>query len=342
MTARAGRRLRVTATLLATLLIAGCAMWGTLALWYQAPGGPALKIPCMALWAAVGIACAIALWMRRIRLGLLGFALAFGGLQVWWHSLAPANDRLWADDVAQISNGSVEGDRVTVRNVRNFVWRSDTDYTPRWETRTYDLDRLKSVDMILSYWGSPAIAHLMVSFGFDGGDYLAFSVEIRRERHQSFSEIGGFFKEFELSIIAADERDVVKVRTNVRDERDYLYRMRIPAPAMRSLFLAYLGETNRLLDSPRFYNTVTGNCTTLVYQMMKRIAGHLPLDYRVLLSGYLPEYAYSVGGLDNRYPLEELRSLGYLSERAKQANESADFSAAIRRGVPPLNWEPGS
>lgn len=337
MTACAERWLRIPAALLATLCIAGCTCWGAFALWYQAPGGPALKILLMAPWTAFGIACAVATWMRRLRLGLLGFTCAFGGLFVWWHDLAPSNDRLWADDVAQITNGTVEGNRVTIRNVRNFAWRSDTEYTPRWETRTYDLDRLKSVDMILSYWGSPAIAHLMVSFGFDGGGYLAYSVEIRRERHESFSEIGGFFKEFELSIIAADERDIVQVRTNVRDERDYLYHIRLPAPEMRSLFLAYLDVANRLVRHPRFYNTVTANCTTLVYHMLKRIVGHLPVDYRVLFSGYLPEYVYGIGGLDSRYPLEELRSLGYLSERAKQANGSADFSAAIRRGVPPLN-----
>jgi len=335
--ARTERRLRVTATVIATLVIAGCTSWGAFALWYQAPGGPTLRILCMALWGATGIACAVALWMRRLRLGSLGFVLAFGGLLVWWHSLTPTNDRLWADEVAQITSGSVEGNRVTMHNVRNFVWRSDTDYTPRWDTRSYDLDGLKSVDMILSYWGSPAIAHLMVSFGFDGGDYLAFSVEIRRERHEDFSEIGGFFKEFELSVIAADERDIVQVRTNVRDERDYLYHIRLPALEMRSLFLAYLDEANRLVHHPRFYNTVTANCTTLVYHMLKRIVGHLPVDYRVLFSGYLPEYVYSIGGLDSRYPLEELRSLGYVSERAKRANGSADFSAAIRQGVPVLN-----
>jgi hypothetical protein len=333
----AGRWLRLAATLLATAAIAGCAIWGALALWYQAPGGQALKILCTTLWAAIGIACAIALWKRRIALGLTGFALAFGGLLMWWLGLAPTNDRLWADDVAQMTSGTVDGNRVTLHNVRNFAWRSDSDYTPRWETRSYDLDRLKSVDMILSYWGSPVIAHLLVSFGFDGGDHVAFSVEIRREKHKEFSEIGGFFKEFELSVIAADERDVVQVRTNVRDERDYLYRIRLPMLEMRSLFLAYIDEANRLVQHPRFYNTVTANCTTLVYHMLKRIVGHLPVDYRVLFSGYLPEYVYSVGGLDKRYTLEELRSLGFLSERAKKANGSADFSALIRQGMPSLN-----
>jgi hypothetical protein len=337
MRASAGHRLRIGGALLATAAIAGCAIWGALALWYQAPGGTMLKVLCMALWGAIAIACAVALWLRWIARGLLGLAFAFGGLLLWWHSLAPTNDRPWADDVAQVTNGSVDGNRVIMRNVRNFEWRSDSDYTQRWETRYYDLNRLQSVDMILSYWGSPAIAHLIVSFGFDGGDHLAFSVEIRRDRHEDFSEIGGFFKEFELSVIAADERDIVQVRTNVRDERDYLYHIRLPMPEKRSLFLAYIDQANRLAQHPRFYNTVTANCTTLVYHMLKRIVGHLPIDYRILFSGYLPEYVYGVGGLDKRYPLEVLRSLGYIGERAKKADGRADFSARIRQGVPPLN-----
>jgi hypothetical protein len=177
---------------------------------------------------------------------------------------------------------------------------------------------------------------MLISFGFDDGDHVAFSVEIRREQNQSYSEIGGFFKDFELSIIAADERDVVHVRTNVRCEDAYLFRVRMPLPVMRSLFLAYINEANCLVRAPRFYHTITGNCTTLVYQLLTRIVGHLPLSYRVLLSGYMPEYVYRVGGLDQRYSLEELRARGRLSDRAKKADRSDTFSADIRQGVPPL------
>src|SRR6202011_265185 len=134
-----------------------------------------------------------------------------------------------------------------------------------------DLDRLQTVDMIMSYWSGRSIAHMLISFGFDDGSYVVFSVEVRRRKTQEFSEIGGFFKEFELSIVAADERDVIRVRTNVRGEDVHLYRLQLPVSAMRSLFLGYVGEANSLVQTPRFYNTVTVNCTTLVYHMMKRI-----------------------------------------------------------------------
>jgi Domain of unknown function (DUF4105) len=286
------------------------------------------------LWAALILTVQIAVWTRRTAQGLLGFATAFVILLVWWHRIPPKNDEIWADDVAQMTSGTVDGPCVTLENVRNFDWRSDTDYTQRWETRDYDLDKLRSVDMIMSYWSGPAIAHLLVSFGFERADYVVFSVEIRRRKGEAFSEIGGFFKAFELSVIAADERDVIRVRTNVRGEDDYLYRIQMPAAEMRSLFIAYIDEANGLRRTPRFYNTVTANCATMVYHMMKHIAGHLPLNYSLLLTGYLPEYVYRIGGLTPGYSFVDLRTWGRITERAKAADRSKSFSTDIRQHIP--------
>ncbi len=316
--------LRIAVTVLVTLLVGLPAIWGGFALWYQVPGSALVRGLGVLLWACFCLSVLAVLWQGRWTLALLVFSAAFAGMLLWWTRLPATNDRAWADDVAQMTTGTIEGDRVTLHNVRNFDWRTQADYTQRWETRSYDLDRLKSVDMIMSYWSGPAIAHMLVSFGFDDGAQVVFSVEIRRQRTQEFSEIGGFFKEFELSIIAADERDVIRVRTNVRGEDDYLYRMRLPVRDMRLLFLGYVGEANQLVGTPRFYNTITVNCTTLVYQMMQGIVGHLPLDYRLLLSGYLPEYVYSVGGRARRYKLDR----------------STAFSADIRRGIPDFDPPP--
>ncbi len=312
------------------------AAWGAFALWFQVPGGLLLQSLGVGLWVAFSLAIIIILWRGRLAVGVMSFAVAFAVLLIWWLQIAPSNERLWADDVAQMTTGVVDGDRVTLHNVRNFDWRTKTDYTRRWETRSYDLRHLNSLDMILSYWSMPAIAHVLISFGFDAGEHVVFSVEIRREKTESFSEIGGFFKEFELSVIACDERDVIRVRTNVRGEDDYLYRIRMPVDDIRSLFLAYVSEANEVARKPRFYNTITANCTTIIYHMAKRIVGHLPLDYRVLLSGYLPGYVYKVGGLDTRYPLEELRTLGRITERAQESDRRPTFSADIRAGIPPI------
>jgi Domain of unknown function (DUF4105) len=321
---------------LATLGLCLLAIWGGFALWYQFPGGKVLKSLTVLVWAAFSIAMLLAFWKGRAVLGIAGFAVGFTALLLWWQQIPPSNEREWADDVAQMTSGKVEGHRVTLYNVRNFDWRSETDYTQRWETRSFDLERLNSVDMVLSYWSLKAIAHVLISFGFDDGQHVVFSVEIRREKHESFSEIGGFFKEFELSVIAADEHDVIRVRTNVRGEDDYLYRIRIPEATMRSLFLAYIDQANSLVHTPRFYNTVTVNCTTLIYHMMRHIVGYLPMDYRLLLSGYLPDYVYKVGGLDTRYTLEQLRAFGRITDRARKSERGEAFSADIRQGIPPV------
>jgi hypothetical protein len=334
MTPTAASCLRTAATVLSTLVVAFPAIWGGFALWYQIPGGRIFRCLCVVLWGAFSFATLVVLWQGRITLGMIAFSVALVGLLLWWTRLQPTNDHEWADDVARISTGTRDGNRVTLHNVRNFDWRTETDYTQRWETRSYDLDHLRSVDMIMSYWGGPAIAHMLISFGFGDGAQVVFSVEVRRQKTQAFSEIGGFFNDFELSIIAADERDVVRLRTNVRGEDVYLYRLQLPQRAMRLLFLGYVGEANRLVDSPRFYNTITVNCTTLVYQMMNRIVGRLPLDYRLLFSGYLPGYVYRVGGLNRRCSLEELRERGRIVERAKESDRSESFSADIRRGIP--------
>lgn len=324
---------KISVALAATLAVTAAAIWGALALWYQAPGGKAGKSLGVFLWSAVSMALLAAAWRGRAAAFFLVFAAAFAALLLWWRRIAPSNDRIWRDDVAQMTTGVVDGNRVTLHNVRNFDWRDNSDYTQRWETRRYDLERVESLDMIMSYWSVPAIAHMLISFGFDDGQHVAFSVEIRRERHEKYSEIGGFFKEFELSIIAADERDVIRVRTNVRNEDAYLYRVGLPPTAIRTLFVGYIAEANALVTAPRFYNTITVNCTTLVYHMMQRIVGYLPLNYRLILSGYLPEYVYRVGGLDSRFSLAELRARGRITDRARQADRSATFSADIRRGI---------
>jgi len=330
---RVGKRIMITVAVIVLPLLT---LWGVLALWYQLPGGWRREAARAIIWVAIGLAALVLAVKGRPLVGMGCFAVAFAVLLVWWNQIPPSNNRVWADDVSRTLSGRVDGNVVTLHDVRNFEWRSDTDYTQHWETRTYDLSRLDSVDLITSYWSMKAIAHVLVSFGFNDGQHVVFSVEIRREKQESYSEIGGFFKEFELSVIAADERDVVRVRTNVRGEDDYLYHIRMPVEHMRSLFLAYVNEANTLVNTPRWYNTITVNCTTLVYHMMNRIVGTLPLDYRLLFSGYLPEYVYKVGGLDPRYSLEQLRTFGRITERARTADQSATFSQDIRQGIPPL------
>lgn len=320
------------AALIAAVSLAGfvSGAWGAMALWYQLPGNATVRTLGGILWALAVIALAAIAIARRSWLPLGAYAAMYALLLWWWAGIAPSATRTWADDVARQFTGTVDGSEVTLHDVRDFDWRSDDDYDARWETRRYDLDRLASADAVLSYWGSRAIAHAMVSFGFDDGRRVVFSVEIRRERGEQYSPIGGFFKQFEAVLVAADERDIIGVRTNVRGEDDYLYPLRMDKAAMHALFLSYVRAANELATTPKFYNTITSNCTTIVYRMARQIEPGLPWDIRLLLTGYLPDYLHDVGAVDRSVPVDELRRRGRITERARRTAAGDDFSRAIR------------
>jgi len=309
--------------------------WSVLALWYQIAGSAVIRWAAVAAWTTVVALLWVFAWLRHGGLPWIAYAAVMLALVAWWRTIVPSNHRDWADDVSQSLTGQVEGHRVTLFNVRNFNWRSDDDYDIRWETRHYDLDRLAGADLVLSSWGMPGIAHALFSFGFDDGSHLVFSVEVRRRRGQPFSSIGGFFKHFERIIVAADERDVIRVRTHVRHETTHLYPLQMSRSALRALFLSYVKEANQLATRPAFYNTATSNCVTIVYDMAKQIAPGLPYDYRLLLTAYLPSYLYQVGALDRRHPLKALIRQGDITMRARATAAGDDFSRAIRAPLPP-------
>lgn len=310
--------------LLASLLMLCLSLWGGGALWFQA-------VPFLAVaWGVVSLASLAWWWRRGSARALLPWLIAVALMMAWWSTIKPSHDRVWAADVARMVTGRVQGSVVTLDQVRNFEWRSDTDYTQRWEQRQYDLNQLRSVDVALSYWMGPAIAHTLVSFGFADGRYLTFSIEIRKERGESFDAIAGFFKRFETVLIAADERDILRVRTNVRDEDMYLYRLKMPPEVMRSLFLAYLDEGALLKREPRFYNTLTANCTTIIFEMARRIDPGLPLDWRLLASGYLDRYLYDIGALAGQGEFDSLRQQARITDKARAADKAIDFSDRIR------------
>lgn len=309
------------------------AIWAACALHFQGPRRRVLRQALIVIWLLFAVAVIAALRTQPLPAAAV-YAVAVLLVLAWWRSIRPARDRDWADEVAQLATGRVGGANLVVDHVRNFEWRTSADYDVRWERRRYDLNRLRSVDLILSYWGRPGIAHTLVSFGFGDDAYLVFSVEIRKQRGEAYSEIGGFFRQFEISLIAADERDIVYLRTNVRGEDCYLYRIHLPDDARRALLIAYVDEANRMARRPRFYHSLTNNCTTVVYRMLGRIVGDLPLDVRLLLSGLLPAYIHRLGGLTPGHDPAELRARGRITQRALDAGRDPAFSRRIRHGVP--------
>jgi hypothetical protein len=290
----------------------------------------------MALLTLAGVG---SLLVARGRRALLpAFAGGLAAVGAWFATIEPSGERDWTVDVARAPWATIDGDMVTIHEVRNFAWRTETDFTPRWETRTVDLRRLKGVDLVASYWMGDAIAHILVSFEFEDAPPLAVSIETRKEGGEAYSTVLGFFKRYELVYVVADERDLIGVRTNVRadpPEDVYLYQVAVPRENARRLFLEYVRRMNDLHAHPAFYNTATTNCTT-VAMVNTRVNGDVSLwNWKILLSGYLPELAWERGRLDQELPFAELRRRSRINEAARAAGiDAADFSARIRAGLP--------
>jgi hypothetical protein len=252
----------------------------------------------------------------------------------WWRGLRPSNDRDWRPEVARLATADVQGERVTVRNVRNFRYRGVDDFDERWEERSFDLARLDGLDVFFIYWGAPLIAHTILSWSFADGQRLAISVEVRKRRNQSYSAWKAFFRNYELIYVAADENDVIKLRTNYRREEVYLYRVRTSRAAARALLLDYLDEMNAVSRQPVWYNALVANCTTVIRDRVLHAGGKLPLSWRLYANAYLPELLYRRGTIDTGRPFAELKAMSRINERALGAAEAGDFSARIRDGLP--------
>ena len=285
-------------------LVVLAVVWTVTALSFQSPQ------PWRWIWVFVTLGSGITILAVGRSRPALGWGLVVAALLAvgfWWSSIRPSSDRDWAPDVARGVTAEIGGTRVVVHNVRDFDWRTRTEFTPHWETRTYDLDDLISVDLINSVWANPAVAHTLIRFSFSQGEPLVFSAEIRREGDEVFSEIGGFFKQFELVLIAADERDIVRLRSDVRGETVSQFRLRMTPYQARALFLNYLNAGNALDREPRFYQTVTTNCITVIYKLAKLVQPGIPADWRILVSGYLPDYLYDHHLIRTDLPLAEVR-----------------------------------
>jgi phosphate/sulfate permease len=220
--------LRLGACGLLVVVVVAAALWGTLALWFGLPGTAGARLVVAVLFAGLGIGgLVMALRRGQILLPLLPFTIALTALLVWWSTIEPRNDRAWQPEVARLPSAKIDGDLVTLRDLRSFEYRTAADYTEHWYDRTVDLRRLDSLDLIAAYWAGDAIAHIIVSFGF-AGDHVAISIETRKEKGEAYSSIAGFFKRYELIYVVGDERDLIRVRTNYRqpEELVYVYRTR--------------------------------------------------------------------------------------------------------------------
>lgn len=328
MIVRLLRRLAIITAFIIGLLFV---LWAAGALWYDFPVSPTWR----KVSAGVFILITAALWFSgNKRMRIAACALPFL-IAAWWFSLKPSNHRTWLPDVAETASAEIRGDEITLHNVRNFDYRTESDYTPVWETRKVDLSKITGIDIAINYWGSPYIAHPVVSFQFSDAPPVCFSIETRKEIGEGYSTIGGIYRQFELVYIVADERDVIRVRTNYRKNEDvYLYRLNVTPEQARGRFMEYVTTLNRLKEKPVWYNAITTNCTTGIrtqHDSDKRA----PWDWRILLNGKADEMLYERGAIrSNGLPFEELKKRSLINDAARAANASPDFATLIRANAP--------
>lgn len=261
--------------------------------------------------------------------------VALLGLAVlgWFASLHPSNDRDWPADQDRLAWTEVDGTAVVVHNIRDFRYRSATDWDERWYDATYDTRELQGVDFFTVHFSDRTeIGHTMLSFRFAGDRFVTFSVEVRREVGEEYSALRGLFRQFEMTYVVGDERDLVQLRTNHRGSEVFLHPTKPNQERQVALFLEMAGRLNDLRQAPIFYNTLTNNCTTNLVRHWEQITSTaLSLDLRWVLSGYADEFAYDLGLLDTDTDFQETRLRNFISEKALACADAPDFSLCVRR-----------
>ena len=323
------RIIKFTTWTLAWLTAFICAIWAAGALYFDFPKASA--------FVAILFVIALLAIVIFVRGKLLKLAIVFGAFAAvvsWWLTLKPSNDREWQPDVAQTAWADINGDEVTIHNVRNCDYRTQTDFTPHWETRTVRLLQITGMDLAINYWGSPWIAHPIVSFQFSDGLPLCFSIETRKTIGQQYSTLEGFYRQYALIYVVADERDCIRLRTNYRREDVYLYHTLASPAQARQRFREYINTVNVLHENARWYNAVTSNCTTSI-RAQRAVKLRAPWDWRILLNGKADEMLYqdhaiATGGLS----FTELKQRSLIDARARAADDDPNFSHLIREGLP--------
>lgn len=253
-------------------------------------------------------------------------------ITVVYFSISPSNNENWTLDQKILPKAIIVDNLVTVENIRNFTYRSTADYTPAYYTKTFNVDAITSVDYIVEPFGDfSGAAHTFLSFGFVDGSYVSVSVEIRKKVGQSFSPWKGLMHQYTLMYVVADERDVVKLRSNYRKDDVYIYPTRIDGLHAKKLFLSMMQRVNTLYEEPEFYNTLFNTCTTNIVRHVQEISDiNIPISYKVLMPGYSDKLAYDLDLIDTDLPYEKIRETYKINDKAATYVDHQDFSKKIR------------
>jgi Domain of unknown function (DUF4105) len=299
--------------LLAALIVA----WGSLAIYFAPLPMAGLRIAVPRAW--------------------LAFAALYAVLLVGWSFIKPSHDRDWRQDVAVMPRATVDGDRVRITGVRDFDYRSRDDFTVRYKEREVSLSHLVALDFFIAYWMPGPVGHTFVSFVFDNAPPLNISIETRPEVHEGFDPLASLFKKYELIYVVGEERDIVGVRTNFRNEDVYFYRLRVPAANARQLFSVYLERINELADRPEFYHLLSNSCTINIVRYSNLVGRSGDFDIRHYLNGWVDRYFYDTRLLNAQFPFEELRRRSRISPQVQSSEGIDAFAERIREGVPGMS-----
>jgi hypothetical protein len=330
-TGRGGAGLRrLPGRLVVAVVVVVLSLWCIGAIWYCGIDGPILRGVAAAAF-ALGFSVAWFLSRRRRVVAVLFLGLC-GGIILAWQAVRPSNDRDWSPDMVVLPHVDFEGSLAHVHNVRFCKYVTPDEYTVEHYDKTFDLDKLESAHfMVEPFWGFEGSAHTLLSFGFEGGDYVSVSVELRREKGEHFSPLAGLFRQYELMYVIGDDRDLIRLRTNYRQDKVYLYPIDAPPEKLRELFTDMLQRANQLRMRPEFYNTLTSTCTTNIVKHINRISPRtVPYSYKVLLPGYSDQLAYDLGLISADLSLEETKRRYRIDELARTLGDDPHFSARIR------------
>jgi len=313
------------------LLRAGFVGWVTLASYYSNLPWAWARIALAAVFFVFGI---WALWIARWPRGTLAFAGAFVVFYAWWMTIPALHDRPWRPEVAVLPRAVIDGDRVRIINYRNFEFQSRDEFTPRYGEREFLLSHVTGVDFYVSYWKQGPVGHTFLSFMFDNAPPLNISIETRPEVGEGFDPLASLFKQFELIYVVGEERDLVRLRTQFRDEDVYLYRLNMPPEAARNLLKVYLRRINELADKPEFYHLLTDSCTINIVRHANVAGREGRLDLRHVLNGWFDRYLYRAGWINTKLSFEELRRRSQINAASIAAGDAPDYSDRIRKDLP--------
>jgi hypothetical protein len=243
------------------------------------------------------------------------------------------DSKIFRSDLAVMPFADMDDERITIRYVRDCRYRSEADYDVRYYDLGFRREDVKSVDFIVvPFKETELLAHTMFSFGLADGRHFVISVEARLGADETYTAVAGAGRRYPLMYVIGDERDLILLRTAVRDVEVFLYKGKATPEQAQKLLVSMLNRANKLYREPEFYDTLTNNCTTNLVRHINEIRpGRIPYQLRVLFPGHSDRMAYDLGLLEIEGPFEYARAYAKVNDLAKLYADSPEFSKRIRR-----------